>query len=200
MKKLSKKILWKYIALLLVISVSACNNSKQQALTEEEELALKPIGDSISLQMQNVLLQNVSNAIKKGGTDHAIEFCNEKAMLLTDSVSDKLNVYIQRLSDKNRNPNNAIQTPLDSLAWEQIKHDKRELVKQDIQGDIYYYKPIMMAMPTCIKCHGNNTDIAESTQKIIALKYPKDKAIGYKMGDLRGMWKIKLENKKKQII
>jgi cytochrome c551/c552 len=48
-------------------------------------------------------------------------------------------------------------------------------------------------MPTCIKCHGGKTDITESTQKMIAQKYPNDKAIGYQMGDLRGMWKIKLK-------
>lgn len=152
------------------------------------------MGDSISTVMQGVLLQNVAGAIQKGGTDYAIEFCNTKAMPLTDSVSTKINVQIQRLSDKNRNPNNTIQTKMDHTAWETIKKNQKAIVEQDENGDVFYYKPILLGMPTCLKCHGNTNDISESTQQIIAQKYPNDLAINYKLGDLRGMWKIKLKN------
>lgn len=186
--------MWRSIPFLLAITaLSACSNHKQQPIAEEEKAALMLLGDSISMEIQNVLLQNVGEAIQKGGTDYAVEFCNIQAMPLTDSIADHLNVYIQRLSDKNRNPANAIQTQMDSIAWEKIKSEKADFTEQDKNGEVYYYKPILIAMPTCIKCHGGKTDITESTQKMIAQKYPDDKATGYQMGDLRGMWKIKLK-------
>lgn len=181
------------ILLSVIMAFSACGNPKQRPLSEEDQASLIHLGDSISMEMQNTLMQNVSGAIKRGGTDYAVEFCSTHAMPLIDSIADNLNVYIQRLSDKNRNPDNALQTHTDSLAWERVKSENSDFIEQDKNGEVYYYKPILIAMPTCIKCHGGTTDITESTRKSIALKYPDDKAVNYKMGDLRGMWKIKLK-------
>lgn len=188
MRKLSS-----IISILVIVVLSACNSNKQKSLSQEEKTTFQLLGDSISTKMQNVLLQNVATAIQHGGTDYAVEFCNSQAIPLTDSTARRLKVYIQRLSDKNRNPANAIQTQMDSLAWEKIKSDKSGFVEENKSGEVYYYKPIVIAMPTCIKCHGGKEDISIGTQKIIAEKYPNDKAIGYQMGDLRGMWKIKLK-------
>lgn len=180
---------FKILTLLLGLTVISC----QQTTHNEREISdLKNQADSIATVSQMILLQNVAGAIQKGGIDYAIEFCNIQAMPLTDSIADHLKVYIQRLSDKNRNPDNAIQTQMDSIAWEKMKSEKTDFTKQDKNGEVYYYKPILIAMPTCIKCHGGKNDISESTQRIINQKYPNDKAVGYQMGDLRGMWKIKL--------
>ncbi|HRO76099.1 MAG TPA: DUF3365 domain-containing protein [Crocinitomicaceae bacterium] len=188
MKKLNS-----IIVLLAVGFLFACNSNKPQTLSEENKTALMLLGDSISTEMQNVLLLNVATAIQQGGTDYAVEFCNVNALSITDSVALKHKTFIQRLSDKNRNPANAVNSQMDSLAWKKIKTDKTDFVTQDEQGDVYYYKPIMLGMPACIKCHGGKEDISESTQKLIAEKYPNDKALDYKLGDLRGMWKIKLK-------
>lgn len=179
--------------ILAIVMLSSCGNDKQKAISEEEKVTLKYLGDSIATVAQNELLKNVAASIQKGGTDYAVEFCNVEAMPLTDSIANNLKVYIQRLSDKNRNPANAIQTQMDSIAWAKVKSEKTDFIEENKSGEVYYYKSILIAMPTCIKCHGNKTDITESTQKMIAQKYPNDKAIGYQMGDLRGMWKIKLK-------
>lgn len=180
---------------LIIIILSSCkdNHHQQKSLSEKEKGEWLSLGDSVSMKAQNVLLQNVAAAIQKGGTDYAVDFCNINAVSITDSVADKLKVHIQRLSNKNRNTANAIETQMDSLAWQKIQLDKTPFVERNKAGDLFYYKPISIGMPTCVKCHGSQTDISESTQKIIAQKYPNDKATGYKMGDLRGMWKIKME-------
>ncbi len=172
----------------LLMMVSCTNKSDQ--LSEEAYASFMLSGDSIATEAQTVLMQNVAAAIQQGGTEYAVEFCNTRAIPLTDGIADRMNVDIQRLSDKNRNPDNAIQSPLDSIAWLRIQSEKAHFIEQDKNGEVYYYKPISIAMPTCIKCHGSKADISESTQKVIAQKYPYDKAIGYEMGDLRGMWKI----------
>lgn len=176
--------------LLLTFIVVSCKHATKN---EKEISFLKKQADSIATVSQMILLQNVAGAIQKGGIDYAVEFCNIQAMTLTDSIAEDFNVYIQRLSDKNRNPANAIKTQADSLAWKKIKSKKADFIEQHNNGEVYYYKPILIAMPICVKCHGGKSDIAESTQNIIAQKYPGDKAVNYKMGDLRGMWKIKLK-------
>ncbi len=46
-------------------------------------------------------------------------------------------------------------------------------------------------MPACLKCHGlPGKDIDANTLALLQKKYPEDKATGYKLGDLRGAWKI----------
>jgi hypothetical protein len=61
---------------------------------------------------------------------------------------------------------------------------------------IVYYKPIRIAMPACLKCHGSaEKDIDPKTLAIIRQKYPDDLATNYKEGDLRGLWKITFSGK-----
>ncbi len=181
------------VAFIFFTMLLATCNSGVKEISEKDKSILLSLGDSISIQAQNTLLQNVAGAMQKGGADYAVEFCNINANPIMDSVALKYKTYIQRLSDKNRNPANAIHSEMDSLAWAKIKATQVHLLEQDDNGNVYYYKPIKIAMPTCIKCHGGKEDIAEITQNRIAEKYPHDKAIGYKMGDLRGMWKIQLK-------
>ena len=58
-------------------------------------------------------------------------------------------------------------------------------------GQMVYYKPIKIAMPACLNCHGSaGKEIDTKTLEIITQKYPDDMATGYKEGDLRGLWKI----------
>ncbi|HTO17192.1 MAG TPA: DUF3365 domain-containing protein [Edaphocola sp.] len=196
----------KLIILISLGFLCACNtqqNDEQKAaLTTTLELSeadyLK-MGDDIANQTQTMLMANVANAIKSKGVAGAVDFCNEKAIPLTDSFSEKYHVFIQRLSDKNRNEQNAIQTELDQSIWEEMSQllkdtalAAKHIVKSTDEGT-YYYKAINIAMPTCLSCHGSKKyDISAETLKAIAAKYPNDKATGYKMGDFRGMWKIKL--------
>lgn len=206
MKNLSRKLFFNSaIVLFLALGFQSCEGESTETVTDqedevetvenltEEEITLyMKSGDEISDEMQKVLLQNVSQAVEKGGTDYAVEFCNVQAMPLTDSISKQHGVEIQRVTDKNRNPLNGLSESVDLATWEKMNVDAQEYLEETEDGAVYYYKPIRMGMPTCIKCHGGPEDISESTLSIIQEKYPEDKALGYEMGDLRGMWKIKM--------
>ena len=192
-----RKILVFGIISLVVFSCQT--NNKTLTLSEQQDYLSK--GDSIATQAQQVLMKNVSAAIQEKGVAGAVDFCNINAMPLTDSVSNLNAVSIQRISEKNRNPNNAIVSELDKSALEQIKImlkdtsiSTKHLIVQE-SGNVYYYKPIPLGMPTCLSCHGNTTtDIAPETLQVIQSKYPTDKATGYQLGELRGLWKIKMNS------
>lgn len=190
--------------LFLILAASAflasCDSTPPKMNNADEQTYLHK-GDSIANIAQNVLLANVANAIAEKGVASAIDFCNEQAILLTDSVSEMYKSQIQRLSDKNRNPDNGIKNGTDSLAWTTLHkiltdtlQRKKHLVMQGNDNHIYYYKAISIGMPTCLKCHGDTeTDIAKETLMAISQKYPEDKATGYEMNEFRGMWKIKIK-------
>lgn len=183
--------------LFVCILVSACSNATSPAATDDNIYLNK--GDSIATVAQGTLLLNVMEAVKAGGIVNAVDFCSVKAMPLTDSLSGITNSIIQRLSDKNRNPANAIQSDEDNLAWKKLQEmipdslvSKKHFVSRH-NNNVYYYKAITIAMPACLNCHGSKeSDISPQALRVINAKYPADKATGYAMGALRGMWKIKM--------
>ena len=185
--------------IISIVVLSCQTNNKTLTVSEQQDYLSK--GDSIATQAQQVLMKNVSTAIQEKGVAGAVDFCNINAMPLTDSLSTLNAVNIQRISEKNRNPNNAIVSELDKSALEQIKImlkdtsiSTKHLIVQE-SGNVYYYKAIPLGMPTSISCHGNTTtDITPETLKVIQTKYPTDKATGYQLGELRGLWKIKMNS------
>lgn len=179
-----------YTFIVLALVYIGCVNTPT-SVKSVEPLEFMALGDSITTQVQAVLLKNVSEAMGKGGPAYAIDYCNVNAIPLTDSLSKAFHVEIQRLSDKNRNPVNALASDADQKAWSKISADKKAFAELNEAGDVLYYKPIFTGMPACIKCHGGENDIAADALQLIREKYPNDKATGYQMGDLRGMWKIK---------
>lgn len=150
-------------------------------------------GREISQTMQGVLLSNVSSAIQVGGTSHAVEFCNTRALPLTDSISQKYDVRISRVSDKNRNPANAANEAELKLIEAMKLNSIKDTVLTMETGSVYY-SAIKTGMPACIKCHGNpESDIEANTLKMIDSLYPNDKAKNYGLGDFRGLWKIQFQ-------
>lgn len=187
------------VGILLLVFTIGCATSGTKELTETQRQSYLAEGDSISSHAQKILLANVSRALEERGAPGAVEFCNEKAVFLTDSASNIYEKKIQRLTDKNRNPNNFLASFTDHEAWQHLSkmmEDKEILLKHVVEqegNNVYYYKAIPLGMPTCLSCHGTlDGDITSETHQMIQSKYPTDKATGYKMGDLRGMWKIKL--------
>lgn len=162
----------------------------------DRSIAFYDKGREISQAMQGILLSNVSTAINAGGTAHAVEFCNTRALPLTDSLSKVYNVLISRVSDKNRNPINAASAEelelFDLMKQYQIKDTV--IMNENSDNQTVYYSMIKTGMPACIKCHGvPETDIESQTLHMIDSLYPNDKAKNYKLGDFRGVWKIVFE-------
>lgn len=172
----------------VLTAIFSCKNNENQKVSYED---YKKRGDSLSQEAQQNLLKHLSKAIADSGVANAIQYCNINADKLTNAGAKKnSNFTIQRVTDKNRNPNNQLKTPQDKLVFEHFKTAKNDTVVYN-NDEVIYYKPIRIMMPTCIKCHGTKEDIAPEVSKKIKQLYPKDLAINYKQGDLRGMWKIK---------
>lgn len=184
--------------IIATISVFSCNNrNSQKSLDAETYNHYLENGGEISAQAQSALLSNVSEAMKQGGTLYAVEFCNLEASDITDSLNNEYNCTISRVSAKNRNPGNALETETEKQLWEYFLsvHDTKMvhdtvIVKED---QAVYYKPILTAMQTCLQCHGPVEEIAPATYSKIKKLYPEDKAVGYELNELRGLWKISFE-------
>ena len=194
--------------LVSVLFFSACSNQQTQQhnekktveinriqLTDSVKNALIQRGDNIAKHAQAAFQTKLKKAIKSGGQEYAISFCNTKAMQTTDSVSANQNVQIRRLAKKYRNPLNET-NEIESEIYKTyiLEWLKRETLYPKIianeQGHPVYYRPISI-QPVCLNCHGKpDKDIPSSLAEKIAALYPGDKAIDFNKGELRGMWAI----------
>ncbi len=173
----------------------SCAENKSTQEKEFDYLKYKNDGAAITTSAQGTLIQHLNSAIDEGGTEHAVQFCNLKAMEVTDSISRYYDCVLSRISDRNRNPENSITIESDKNIWNHYKSGMKSKSGGDTvinnQGRIVYYRPILIGMPTCLKCHGKPAiDIDANTLVSIDSLYPKDLAKNYEKGDLRGLWKI----------
>ncbi|MCO5257264.1 MAG: DUF3365 domain-containing protein [Lentimicrobium sp.] len=182
------------IPFLLLFVLISCNQSNQPGNSDSrgfDTTAFMQLGDSITVAVQQVLLSNVMLATKAGGAGHAVAFCNERAMALTDSLALKYNCRIQRISDKYRNPANKPGEKEAALLKKPGFLNAASPLIFNEDSTLVYYKPIRVAMPACLSCHGAaGKDILPGTLEVIRQKYHDDLATGYKEGDFRGLWKI----------
>lgn len=151
-------------------------------------------GKEYALATKAVLGKNLMGQINTNGTDAALEFCNTKAIHFTDSMALAQGVSIKRVSDQNRNPDNAA----NEIELAYIASAKETLAKgveikpqltEDETGYVGYYPIITNQM--CLQCHGQKeTQVKSSTLALLAEKYPMDLALGYKENELRGIWVV----------
>jgi hypothetical protein len=153
------------------------------------------LGDSIAAASQRAFVAALNGALAKGGPTGAVDFCHVRALPLADSLAEQYSCTIGRVSDRYRNPQNC-PSPADSLVLAKYHNAKRAgeplaPVLAEAGEQVVYYKPILVGMLTCLRCHGDpKTDIDPATQTLISQKYPADLATGYQQGDLRGLWRI----------
>lgn len=154
-------------------------------------------GQRIAMQTKSVLGKNLLSALNSKGTENALTFCSEKAIPLTDSVSIALNAKIKRVSDKNRNPENSANAQ-EKAYMESIKSQmaqnlplKPMLTSTDDKHIIY--APIVTNQ-MCLQCHGKpKIDIQDPILSKLKSTYPNDKAIGYGVDELRGIWVVEMD-------
>lgn len=146
--------------------------------SEQEALqAIKSLGTNLKKELQKAMKISKVNAVKT---------CNVKAMAIAKEASKK-GIEVGRVSTKNRNPNNF---PKEWMKPYIEKFHKKEIKDPYVvislpNGKKGLLKPIA-TMPMCLNCHGTkiDADVMEEIKK----HYPNDKAIGYKVGDIRGFF------------
>jgi len=159
---------------------------------QEEIASVVEIGQKASMTLLKTLGSNLKKHMKAEGPIGAAQFCVTNAYPLTDKVDTEFgkDVSIKRISLKYRNPANQPDTgEVKVLQSLQMLQDQNVILPkylvEQVNKDTYkYYKPLSINKGVCLKCHGNIKN--DRLASMIKDNYPKDKATGYKMNDLRG--------------
>lgn len=174
---------------------SASASAEVQGLVSEAEAMER--GKAIVTEAFSVLSSNLMAAMQRGGIVEALPYCSVKAIPLTEGISATKGVELRRLSHKPRNPlNRAEGKELEVLrAFEQSLTEGTALqpvVVADEEGRMVFRAPIVLNNPLCLNCHGEpGKDIKSEAQTLLEELYPEDQATGFKLGELRGMWRVR---------
>jgi hypothetical protein len=180
---------------LLVLLYSCQGPAPKNRLSPEEQAKLITRGKTITMLSFKAFSKELMKALNEGGVKHAVDYCHLQASPLVDSLSKVHKVKISRISDKFRNPENKPgELDLGVIAtYKKQLADGDELQPHlEMTGDeVIFYTPILVLNPVCLNCHGEpGSTMEQENFDLIKSKYPDDLAYGYKLGDLRGIWKI----------
>ncbi|WP_117880526.1 Tll0287-like domain-containing protein [Aureibaculum luteum] len=192
------------IAFFLLIGLSSCKSDTKkdtvkatQETQQVQDSLYKAIGLKYAMSTKATLGKNLMGVIQKNGTEHALEFCNTKAIPLTDSMAVAQKATIKRVSDKPRNPDN--QANAEELGYiktfkEQLAAGQQpEAIVKKKNGKVHFYYPIATNQ-MCLQCHGTpNEQIKPAVMTMIDKLYPEDKAKGYAINEVRGIWNVVFE-------
>lgn len=188
-------------SVLLVLSLTATTYASQSTHSALSGTASEPIerGQAIVGQAFALLSSNLAKAIRHGGVTNALSYCSIHALPLTKVVSDTNHVWLSRVTHKARNPANKADFAEAGIltGFERALEEGKTptpLLVTNASNSVLFYSPIILNNRLCLKCHGEpGVDIDSSDLAYLRQLYPDDRAIGFKFGDLRGMWRIEFK-------
>ncbi|MCS7273561.1 MAG: DUF3365 domain-containing protein [Fimbriimonadales bacterium] len=177
-------------SVVLLVGISVAQSAFETALLQRARTA----ADALFSR----LLQRLNAEYQQGGAERGVKVCSQVAQVLTQQVGREHGVQIRRVSLKNRNPRNAPDAWERQvlLRWERGLREGKPITEvaewrtERGQRVFRYMRPIRIIAPVCLECHG--TQIKPEVLRLIRERYPNDKARGYRMGDLRGAFSVKI--------
>lgn len=173
--------------LMLIVSPIGCASSSAEdpRLAQSRSLA-KSFGAELKSELKAGLQQ--------GGPVHAVDVCKDIAPRIASEISRQSGAKVARTSLRFRNPGNApepwqsrVLRGFDQQAVTAADGEALEYAAAADDGTFRY----MLAIRTdgvCLACHGEA--LAPALHERINDEYPLDRAVGFRLGDVRGAFSV----------
>lgn len=152
---------------------------------------------SISLSLDRAAVEEsieqidqLRKSLVKGVTAHPTketfkQVCSPVGLNIKQRAKEK-NISIRQVSHKERNPKHGANKN-EMLAIELFqKRSDIDSLWLNIKGKRHYFKKIIV-QKDCLACHGEKSRRPD----FVKSQYPGDKAFGFKVGDIRGVYHVK---------
>ncbi len=151
---------------------------------EAQEAELAP-GPGLLAPFKRDLQQALKDGLARG-PEEAIAACQLRAPEIAEDRS-RDGVRVGRASHRLRNPANAapdwVRPILEAYVTDASDRAPRTVSLPDDRSG--YVEPILL-QPLCLTCHGET--LAPDVASRVAELYPEDRATGFEVGDLRGVF------------
>jgi len=187
---------------LASLIITGCKSNKPETASqvaettlpsaEEERLyteAARNLAGQFGRELQNTLL----NALRQSGPAYAVDVCQIRAPEIA-AAHTMTGWRVKRVSEKWRTitgrPDSSESAALARFADPATKENSFiGWSGPDSARVLHYYEKITVR-EVCLKCHGDLQTVDLDLWKQVRIAYPWDKAVGYKEGDLRGMFVV----------
>lgn len=167
------------------------------AFADETPAELKGRAVELVKEYSSTLQTALKGAMEAGGPVGGIAVCHEQAPQIAADISQRSGWTVARTSLKVRNPASAP----DAYATEVMQEFQQRIAKGEAAADLTKAEVVeeggvkvfrfIKAIPTgelCLTCHG--TDVKPELKAKLQELYPDDQAIGFKPGDMRGVFTL----------
>ncbi len=167
--------------------------TSDKALLEES----RAVANLIVNQVRDELVREM----ERTSPMRAITVCKYSVPEIASNISREKGMRVTRVSLRPRNPSLG-----EADVWEQkvlLDFEKRvtkgekadvleyhEVVREPAGMAFRYMKSIVVSAP-CLLCHGPTEQLSEGVRAQLRQEYPNDKAVGYRLGQVRGAVSIK---------
>lgn len=182
------------IALSAVLSAGLAQAETVPAgLTPAEVESARGIASALLSQLGQALKTSITN----DGPVAAVGVCKDVAPSIAASLSSQHGVQVKRVGTRVRNPSAGVPN-----GWqkEALSEFDARLTQGEKPADLEYWRVVddaqgkrelhfakaIVTQQLCVTCHGKAEDIPAPLLEKIRAEYPKDEAIGYRVGQLRG--------------
>ncbi len=152
-----------------------------------------PVYNETAKNLAHAMINELKTAVAEKGLVEGMDVCRQKVKSIAKPLLEGKSFTLRRVSLKNRNENNvpdAWETEM-LTAFEARKsagEDPAKITAAKVSDEngvktVRYLK----AIPTqemCLACHGEH--LAPTLTEKLKELYPNDKAVGFKVGDIRG--------------
>lgn len=143
--------------------------------------------DQAITELQSTLVGRLSSELARGGPGAAVTVCRDEAQQLTSSIARTHGLAIGRTSHRLRNPLNAPRPWAEAVVASHAGRKAADAAPMtfDLGGRVGVLRPIG-TLDFCVNCHGPREVVDAAIGGVLTTAYPKDEAIGFAPGDLRG--------------
>jgi hypothetical protein len=185
--------------LLATLSITGCGAHQEDTADEPHWQAVKldEMTPAQQKQLEKALAAKsalftslsgrLAQALSEGDPADAIAVCAKAAPQIAKDVSSEHGLSIGRTSFRLRNPDN---TPPE-WAEDYVANKTDKPVYLAREGKLATLLAIRI-QPLCLTCHGPKIDIDPEVQEALVREYPRDEAIGFRQGDLRGWFWVEV--------
>jgi len=162
------------------------------SLATAQEPTPRQVAATAAADLGAVLKELLGEELRRGGPETAARLCSESAQVVTEDFARERGVEIRRVSQRYRNQRNQPDEWESAVLkrWAAAKPaEYTETVTDNGKRYLRYMKPILMEQ-ACLACHGVRESLQPEVAAVLNERYPRDKATGYKAGELRGAFSV----------
>lgn len=149
--------------------------------------------DLLVISMQDALQRELKGALAKGGPAFAVNACHVNVMGITHRIGRQKGVAAGRTSDRLRNLANAPRPWAAPLVKANAGRFARDIdgFAVDLGDAVGVLRPIAHRAQ-CAACHGAVDAIDPGAGAALKMRYPADKAVGFREGEIRGWFWVEV--------